>query len=125
METKTLLIVDDEEQLANLVALKAQKSGFVCVTSNSVSDASNKLSHQKFDAIILDMRLGARSGDRVISLVRDNQSSINHDIPIVVVSAFLEEKIVKEIASKVQGLFTKPVEVPKLLMKLHELCFKK
>lgn len=125
METKTILIIDDEEQLANLMAMKAGKSGFKCVISNSISDASLKLSNQKFDGIILDMRLGARSGEQIVTLVRETVNSLNKNTPIIVVSAFLEPDIVKRIGTKVQGMFTKPVDVPQLLLKLQELCFKK
>ncbi len=125
MDTKTILIIDDEEQLANLMSMKASKSGFKGFISNSVSDASLKLQNQKFDGVILDMRLGARSGEQVIGLIRDAVNSINKTTPIIVVSAFLEPDLIKKIATKVQGIFTKPVDVPQLLLKLQELCFKK
>lgn len=121
METKTILIIDDEEQLAELMAMKAQKSGFKCIKSSSVSDATMKLLNQKFDGIILDMRLGARSGENIINLVRDTQNSLNKDTAIIVVSAFLEPDLVRKIATKVQGMFTKPVDVPQLLLKLNSV----
>lgn len=125
METKTILIVDDEDQLAELMAMKASKSGFHCITSDSVSDASMKLTNQKFDGIILDMRLGARSGESIINLARETVNSLNKSTPIIVVSAFLDPELLAKISTMVQGMFTKPVDVPKLLMKLNSLFISK
>jgi DNA-binding response OmpR family regulator len=117
-----LLIVEDEEDLAKILSRKFSHSGFRVVTSRTVTDSMVKLSNQKFDCILLDMRLEHGSGERIIEALKEAKEGFNHETPIVVMSGFLDSELVKRIRGNVKGVLVKPFDHDTLITKVRELC---
>ncbi len=58
----TILIVDDEELIRNLVVTFLSKLGHWCITANNGVDALNKMRGDKFDAVITDIKMPEMDG---------------------------------------------------------------
>lgn len=89
MSKKSVLIVEDEINIAELVQYNLEKNGFDCVIASKGEEALNLLGRQDIDLIILDLMLPEMDGLEVCKMIKgdDNISSI----PIIILTAKGEE----------------------------------
>lgn len=114
---KTILIVDDDAKLNELLSEYLTKNGFVCFTSEAPSDAYAKLKKQNFDLIILDVMLPEMDGFEVCKNIRKE-----YDTPIIMLTAR------GEVTDKIVGLelgaddyLPKPFEPRELLARISSI----
>jgi len=84
-----VLVVEDEPEIANLLALMLSRAGYAVDIAGTASAALTALQSAPYDLMTLDLMLPETSGLEVIRQVR--QGPANTDLPIVVVSAKVEE----------------------------------
>ena len=84
-EQKTVLIVEDEEDAAELFAEMMRVSGFRVVKSYSSGPAMSIISKEMPDVIILDIMMPDVSGLDILRLMHEQPKLA--EIPVVVVSA--------------------------------------
>jgi CheY-like chemotaxis protein len=82
---KTVLIIEDESDAAELFAEMMRVSGFRVLKTSSSTPALNLIATEKPDLIILDIMMPDVSGLDILRQVRQD-SELAH-IPVVVVSA--------------------------------------
>ena len=58
----TILAVDDEELIRNLMASFLSKMGYSCVTATDGLDALDKLKGNKIDAVVTDVKMPKMDG---------------------------------------------------------------
>jgi len=113
---KQILVVEDDVELCNSILTSLHLKKYKCIGVTEVREASLRLKNQKFDAILLDMRLGSGdSGEELITFVRERKGSMNVNTPIIVISGFLDKPLVQKIAPFIQGALVKPFEMAALL----------
>jgi CheY-like chemotaxis protein len=85
MAAARILIVEDEP-LVSMMAVEALSDiGFICEEAANAAEALQKLrGPDRFDAVILDMRLPDRSGDDLAREIR----AIRSDLAIVIASGY-------------------------------------
>ncbi|MEN8233058.1 MAG: response regulator transcription factor [Thermodesulfobacteriota bacterium] len=89
MTKKTILIVEDDEDIQQLVGFNLIKAGFQIDYADSGEQALDKVRHQEPDLILLDIMLPGIDGIEICKILRsDNQLS---DIPIIMMTAKGEE----------------------------------
>ena len=66
----SILIVDDEEVVCNLLYRDLSERGYLCATAFDSDGAFTKLAAQDFDVVLLDIRLPGMSGMEVLSKLR-------------------------------------------------------
>jgi DNA-binding response OmpR family regulator len=71
-EPSDILLVEDERKLAEAVAEGLQGEGYEVTLSPSGEDALSSLRRLRFDLILLDVMLPARSGLEVLGDLRSN-----------------------------------------------------
>jgi CheY-like chemotaxis protein len=116
-----VLVVDDEAEFARLIALKFEGAGFRTLTCGKVPEAIHKLTNQKFDCIILDIRLEQGSGERVVDVLRSDDKTLNFSTPILLMSGHVDAGIVRRLATKISGVFVKPFESALMVDKVRRL----
>ncbi len=81
---KRLLIVDDEEHLRLLYKAEFENDGYEAETAGDAEDALELLEHEKFDLVILDIRMPGMDGLQALErfLDRDNR------LPVIINSAY-------------------------------------
>jgi DNA-binding response OmpR family regulator len=85
----TVLVVDDEEPIRNLVARRMLKAGYACVTAENGERALDKVSRQEFDLIILDIKMPGLSGMDVLPLIREKKP----DACVIMATALVDMKL--------------------------------
>jgi DNA-binding response OmpR family regulator len=88
-DTSTLLVVDDDPQLARFLAENLVADGFEVLTASTVRDALRTLEYRRPDLAIIDVGLPDGSGLELVARVREADglaSRIDPGTPIVVLS---------------------------------------
>ena len=110
-----VLVVDDSEAHAEMLALALDSQGFSAVVSMTAADAFDTFRTRPIEAVVLDVRLPDESGLSLCRRIRDVS-----DIPIVVLSALRNESdIVDGLNAGANDYVTKPFSVPELVARLH------
>jgi len=107
----TILVVDDEPSVADLLSEDLVEEGYNCITAATGEDALSRLSKGNFDAILLDLKLPGISGIDVLKEVKSNRPEI---AIIVVTSAGDAQTAVEAMKIGAVDYITKPFELEKL-----------
>lgn len=98
MNTKKILIVDDEPDLVELVSYNLRKEGFRVSTAPDGEEALEKVRKSAFDLVILDLMLPGIQGSELCRTLRSNPKT--ETLPIIMLTAK------GEVADKIRGLET-------------------
>jgi phosphate regulon transcriptional regulator PhoB len=98
MNTKKILVVDDEPDLLELVSYNLKKEGFKVITAPDGEDALEKIRKVTFDLIILDLMLPGIQGVELCRMIRGNPKT--ESIPIIMLTAK------GEVSDRIRGLET-------------------
>lgn len=96
MDEKTILIVDDEAAIRDMVRMSLEMAGFECLEAADAQEAHTTIVDDKPDLVLLDWMLPGASGVELLRrLKRDEATS---EVPVIMVTAKTEED------NKIQGL---------------------
>ncbi|CDQ39962.1 MULTISPECIES: vancomycin resistance response regulator transcription factor, VanR-F/VanR-M family [Virgibacillus] len=93
MKNISILIADDEEEIADLIAFHLEKEGYQCFKASDGQEAVRFVETQVFDLLILDIMMPKMDGYEVTRRIREQ-----HNMPIIFLSAKTSD------FDKVQGL---------------------
>ncbi|MBI5199977.1 MAG: response regulator [Elusimicrobia bacterium] len=117
--TKTVLIVDDDEGVLNLLEILVKRDGFKVDLATTGDRALTRL-ERKPDAMLLDLMLpGGTTGFDVLKRLREAERAVP---PIIVVTAFASDPELKKLEKdpNVRAIISKPINQERLLACLHE-----
>jgi DNA-binding NtrC family response regulator len=119
-EAPNVLIVDDDPEI--LEYLGATLTNHRCNTfkAETRQEASFKVRNQRFDTILMDLRLGGTSSVDLIKSIRTDLKNPNIDTPVIVISGTLDIEQANEIKHHIQYALVKPFNMEKLLEYLSE-----
>ena len=107
MSKESILIVDDEEDILELVRYNLAKEGYQVTGALTGEDALHKANSDAFDLIVLDLMLPGIDGLEVAKKLKNNPKT--DQIPIVMLSAKGEEAdIVTGLELGADDYITKP-----------------
>lgn len=113
-DKKTILIVDDEEPIRQLIKYNLEREGFKTLQACNAIKAIEKARTEKVDLIILDLMLPDMSGLDVCRILKNDSKTTC--IPIVMVTAKTEDAdIVYGLELGAEDYITKPFS-PKVLV---------
>lgn len=111
---KRILIVEDEELIANLVEMNLAAEGYLCVCAFDGKEAADLMEKEKFDLILLDIMLPEINGYELLEYVK----------PLGVPVIFLTAK--NEVDDRIKGLklgaddyISKPFQIGELLARVE------
>ena len=118
--TKTILIVEDESDTAEMYTQMLQKNGYGVVRVSGGVAAMKHLLQIKPDLILLDLMMPDVSGLEVLRFLRREPQLEN--LPVVVVSAkSLPEDINKGMEAGASLYLTKPISYRELVQSIGKL----
>jgi CheY-like chemotaxis protein len=88
LETREVLVVDDEEDLGFSIALCLELAGYRVRTAATGQEALTLVGNREPDAIVLDIRLPDIDGWEVIH--RLSKAGMFPRIPVVIISAYVD-----------------------------------
>ncbi len=107
----TVLVVDDNDDIRDLLAQRLQMEGFRTVTARSGREALARIAEAPPSLILLDISMPEMSGLEVLRRVRETLSPVQ--MPIVMVSAHAEsEDVVEALGLGANDHVGKPVDLP-------------
>ncbi|MCB9598463.1 MAG: sigma-54-dependent Fis family transcriptional regulator [Sandaracinaceae bacterium] len=111
-----VLVVDDEEDLCELLAMRLEHHGYAVTTETSMRGAFELLTRELFDVVVLDLRLEDGDGMELLDRMREQDP----DLPIVMLTAHGSiEAAVEAMQRGAYGFLTKPFHDHELLQKLE------
>jgi two-component system, OmpR family, alkaline phosphatase synthesis response regulator PhoP len=114
---KTILVVDDEKDIIELLLYNLSKEGFTVITARNGKDALEKLK-KKPDLIILDVMMPEMSGLQVIQEMKKDQATSM--IPILLLTAKgteTDEIVGLEVGA--DDYIIKPAKIGKIIARVH------
>ena len=82
-QNPSVLIVDDEQVVCDLICDELSERGFLCTTALDGDEALTKLTTQDFDVVLLDIKLPGISGMEVLRNIQSN----HHNTTTIMITA--------------------------------------
>lgn len=115
MQPRTILIIDDEKEIANLVAIHLQNEGFQTIQAYDGQQGLDIFRKNAIDLVILDIMMPSLNGHEVLTQLRQT-----HQTPVIFLSAKTSD------FDKISGLIigaddyiTKPFNPLELVARVH------
>ncbi len=114
MGKATILVVEDDSDIQQLVSYNLIKSGFNVTCADSGEEGLQLLEQEQVDLIILDLMLPGRDGMEICTIIREKPASAQ--LPIIMLTAKSEEDdIITGLSCGADDYVTKPFS-PKVLI---------
>lgn len=106
MEEKNIkvLVTDDEDDFRLLMSFWLQSKGYQVIAASNGQEAIKLIQSESPDIVFMDLNMPVMDGAETIKKVRE----FNKDIPIILISAYLDDVKVKDATSHgISGVFFK------------------
>jgi two-component system chemotaxis response regulator CheY len=114
----TILVVDDQESLRNLIVTFLSKLGHSCVTAMDGVDALDKMKGNKIDAVVSDIKMPNMDGITLTSEI----STQYPELPIMIMTAFEKEDTAGlAICAGARDFIRKPFSLNEFSVRLHKM----
>lgn len=119
MESKTVLLVEDNDSVRELIKVLLETEGYAIVEASDGRDGLSKAESAKPDLMILDLMMPGLDGESVLNELSRHETL--RDVPILVVSGkydsldHLRERVGEE------NIFPKPFEPTRMLDRIGDL----
>tara|TARA_B100000965_G_C19584870_1_gene755255 strand:- start:820 stop:1497 length:678 start_codon:yes stop_codon:yes gene_type:complete len=117
---KHILVIDDDDRIRDLIKEYLQEKNYIISTASDAEKAKIKISHFKFDLIVLDVMMPGQSGFELTKEIKKRDST-----PIILLTAK------GEVESRIEGLelgaddyLGKPFEPKELLLRIKNIISK-
>lgn len=92
MDTKNILIIDDERQLLDLLKLFIEENGCNATTEESAEKGLAMIRKQNFDLVLLDINLPDGHGLSVLKGIKN----ISPNIPVIMITGGSDIEVAEE-----------------------------
>jgi DNA-binding NtrC family response regulator len=113
---RTVLVVDDEQNMQTVMRMILEDAGHVVITASSGEEALKYIQDPNLDVVLSDMKMPGMGGEGLLTRCRADRP----DLPVIVVTAHGTIKsAVKSVAAGAADYLTKPFEPEELEMAVH------
>jgi len=110
---KRILFVDDELDVLKVATFRLKKAGYDVANAVDGQQALDIIKREKFDLIILDLKLPFIGGLQICKIIKSEESLKN--TPVILFTASLENLQERAKECGAQGYLTKPFEPQQFL----------
>ena len=116
MNKKNILLIEDTTDIVRIIRFKLEKGNCLVTDVSDTNKALELLAQQKFDLIILDMKIPLlKDGVNTFYQIREGFPKV----PIIILSVAADEPPVRDLSA--DAFMLKPFEFKKLEEKIKEL----
>ncbi len=109
---KSILVVDDEIDLREIIASEFQYLGADVFVAGSILVAQDILKDQKIDLVISDIRMPGGSGVELLDFVKKNPNS---KTAMILISGFADFSFQEALIKGVDGYISKPFQLDDII----------
>jgi len=113
--TKTILVIDDDEDVRKSFTLALEGSGYEVETVESGEKGVQRMAEVKYSLVYLDLKMPGMGGVATLREIRKRDATI----PVYIVTAFYEEFLTELKTAAAEGinfdLLKKPIESDKIV----------
>ncbi|MDZ7803005.1 phosphate regulon transcriptional regulator PhoB [Thiohalophilus sp.] len=114
----TILVVEDEEAIREMLGFTLQRAGFTVIEAGDAREASERLSEQPPDLVLLDWMLPGISGVEFAKRLRRDEST--RDLPVIMLTARGEEESkLRGYEAGIDDYVTKPFSTQELVARIR------
>ncbi len=112
-----VLIVEDSPTMVQLLVFIIKKLRDVEIdTANDGANGLKKLSEGRYDLVLTDINMPLIDGLKFVSLLRNDRSNGNRDVPVIIITTEGEESIMEEgMKLGANSYITKPVNSQRVI----------
>jgi DNA-binding response OmpR family regulator len=115
MNLRTILLVDDEQMMLDLLSLYLSPLGYNCIKKESALEAINYLESNQVDLILLDVMMPEMDGWKACQKIREHW-----DTPIIMLTAMSEKTdIIKGLKTGADDYISKPFDEEELTARIE------
>ncbi|MEK7747705.1 MAG: sigma-54 dependent transcriptional regulator [Nitrospirota bacterium] len=119
---ETILLVEDLESLANMLALALEKAGFRVVSAKDGAEGIAKIKDGGIDLVVTDLKLPKKNGMDILRASKEYSS----EIPVILMTAYGSiETAVSAMKEGVSDFITKPFDPDHLILQIEKGLEKK
>lgn len=112
-EIYKIIVVDDETEIAKIIARSAKRIGYETTTYSDPNEALKKLKEESFDVLVTDLRMPEIEGLDLIRHIADIKHAQKMKI-IIITGDGGKEDAIEAIRLKVHDFLEKPLVMPRL-----------
>ncbi len=113
---RTVLVVDDEQNIRSLVTMLLQDAGFNVLTAANAEAGTEHLKNPNVDVVLTDLRLPGMSGEEFIGRCRQERP----EVPVIVITAHgTIQSAVDCLRQGASNYLTKPFQPEELEIAVH------
>ena len=112
---ETIAVVEDDPLQLNQLEKLLNESGYYVLKAPDFDAAQRIILHEKYDLLLLDLRLGEQNGMEILSVVK----RLDESVPVIILSSItnVEEKV-SAFEIGVDDYVTKPYHPAELLLRI-------
>ncbi len=119
---RTVLVVEDDARIAEVIAEQLGEEGFTVCLARSVSQALALLSERAPDLAVLDVALPDGSGFEICRRIREGGERFDSAIPVLMLSGRTDEvDVLRGFQRGADDYVRKPFSVPELMARIDVL----
>src|SRR5213594_2487098 len=88
MPAEKILVVDDEQSMAQFLGIVLRKEGYQVTTVNSGRDALEKVKSDNFDVVITDIKMPGMDGIQLLQGIK----KLDPSVPVVIMTAYASQQ---------------------------------
>lgn len=119
MAENYLLLIDDDQDFNEALALSMQKDFEKVHTANNIESAINLLSQFNFSCIVLDINIAGRNGAEIVKYLIEHPENFNNKTPLIIMSGYIDDKFIEKHKNRFAGILRKPFEKSELLIAIQ------
>jgi DNA-binding response OmpR family regulator len=118
MDAPRVLVVEDDEPVASMLCILLEAAGYRCARTTTAEEGWDAARPGRLEAAVVDLRLPGRDGWWLIERLRDQAAT--HRLPIVVITGFMDDEVVRRAAELSCACLGKPFSFTMLTTGLGE-----
>ena len=117
---ESILIVDDESAIREMVRMALEMDGFSCLEAENIKEAHTLIVDHSPELVLLDWMLPESSGIELLHRLREDE--LTRKIPVIMLTAKVSEhNVVKGLEVGADDYITKPFSPKELIARIHAL----
>lgn len=112
MNTKTVLVIDDEEVIATAISRALKREGYSVIITSDYKTSIKVIANSEIDLIISDVMLPYTGGFDIVEYVKNNE--VLKNTPVILVTG-MDKDILYSSSIKADAVVSKPFDMERLI----------